>query len=55
MRFFVLVHPCDKESKGGCEQVCNKVGSKAECSCNEGYVLEKDLNGVELKTCKKGL
>ena len=38
------IHPCDKETKGGCEQVCNKDGEKAKCSCDpkEDYKLEED-------------
>ena len=37
-----LVHPCDKGSNGGCNQVCNKVGDDFTCSCNEGYTLSVD-------------
>ena len=36
------VHPCDKETKGGCEHVCNKDGDEAKCSCNDGYKLAED-------------
>ena len=38
----ISVHPCDKDSKGGCEQLCNKDGVNAKCSCNEGYKLNAD-------------
>ena len=41
------VHPCDKETKGGCDQVCNKDGEKAKCGCNEGFRL------VDETTCEK--
>ena len=27
------VHPCDQPSRGGCNQVCNKAGDVAICSC----------------------
>ena len=48
---FTPVHPCDKESKGGCEQVCNKDGVNAKCSCEptEDFTLNKDG-----QTCDKG-
>ena len=49
MIFLLSVHPCDKRSKGGCSQICNRNGDKALCSCKPGYKLAKD--GV---TCDKG-
>ena len=39
---FSLVHPCDREGKGGCEHKCNKDGELVECSCTEGYELLED-------------
>ena len=36
------MHPCDKPSKGGCEQMCEKMGNEAICKCNAGYTLEAD-------------
>ena len=47
--FLILVHPCDTESNGGCNQICNKTNNKYNCACNEGFVLEKDG-----KSCIKG-
>ena len=44
------VHPCDKETKGGCDQICNKDGDDAVCSCNEpDYKL-----GEDGKSCEEG-
>ena len=43
------VHPCDKEDKAGCEQVCEKKGTEAVCKCTEGFELEADG-----KFCKEG-
>ena len=45
----ILVHPCDRDNKGGCEQVCEKDGAKAKCGCKEGFEITDD--GI---TCKKG-
>ena len=45
-----LVHPCDKESKGGCEQTCEKDGEKVVCSCAApDYKLAGDG-----KSCEEG-
>ena len=33
LKFSFSVHPCDKDTKGGCQQTCNKDGDKAKCSC----------------------
>ena len=49
--FFVLpVHPCDKATKGGCEQVCNKDGENAKCSCEPAEDFTLNADG---KTCDK--
>ena len=45
----VSVHPCDREDKFNCSQVCNKEGDEARCSCNVDYELTSDG-----KTCKEG-
>ena len=45
-----LVHPCDREDIKACEQVCNKNGEKAECSCDEGFKLKED--GKTCEECK---
>ena len=56
----VKIHPCDKETKGGCSQICNKKSSLAEeeeeeqrntftCSCIPGFELDED--GI---SCNKG-
>ena len=37
-----IVHPCDQEENGGCEHLCEKVGSKAVCKCNKNFKLDKD-------------
>ena len=39
---YILVHPCDKDDNGGCEQICNKVGKEAECACEANYNLQDD-------------
>ena len=44
------VHPCDKPNKGGCEQICDKDGEKAVCSCVSPYDYTLSANG---KTCDK--
>ena len=44
----ILVHPCDKENKGGCSQICNKKGDEALCACDEGFELDTDG-----QTCNK--
>ena len=36
---FFLVHPCDLPTNGGCDQVCNKDGVNASCSCDDGFKL----------------
>ena len=47
---YLPVHPCDKETKGGCDQICNKDGDDAVCACNEpDYKLAEDG-----KSCDKG-
>ena len=43
-----LVHPCDKRTKGGCDQTCNKEGDSFSCSCETGFKLEGDG-----RSCKK--
>ena len=47
---FPLVHPCDKETKGGCDQICVKNGEKHTCACN---APEFKL-GDDGKKCDKG-
>ena len=49
------MHPCDKDDKAGCEQVCNKKGDEALCGCEEGYkVSEDDANKCEkIHPCDK--
>ena len=49
--FFILpVHPCDKKTKGGCEQVCNKDGDNVICSCEPAEDFTLNTDG---KTCDK--
>ena len=45
-----LVHACDKKSKGGCEQTCNKNGGGFTCSCLVAYELADDK-----KSCNKSM
>ena len=46
----ISVHPCDKESNGGCQDICNKEeGDDYHCSCNP----PGDYELVDGKTCKK--
>ena len=44
-----LVHPCDKKTRGGCEQACNKDGDNAKCSCEPGI----DTLNADGKTCDR--
>lgn len=39
---FLLVHPCDKPARGGCEEFCNKDGENVVCTCGLGFVLARD-------------
>ena len=44
------IHPCDLDTKGGCDQTCNKNGKSAECECTPpDYTLNADG-----KSCDKG-
>ena len=45
----LLVHPCDKDSNGGCSQECKKKGDDAVCACGDGFILAKDG-----KACDRG-
>ena len=47
-----LVHPCDEEGNGGCDQICKKVSDKAECGCREGFKLVHEEEG---EVCKQGM
>ena len=52
---FSIVHPCDKETQGGCKQKCVKIEGKEDklaykCGCDEGYKLGED--GVECEKSK---
>lgn len=47
--FHFAAHPCDNGKNGGCDQVCEKIGTQGQCSCLNDFELAKD--GV---TCKKG-
>merc|ERR1712203_551459 len=50
-----FIHPCDKADKGGCDDVCTKVGNSAKCSCTKtGYTLKADGKGCEMKKCSAG-
>ena len=44
------IHPCDKKSKGGCDQTCTKDGEKAVCSCTP---VDFKL-GEDGKSCEPG-
>ena len=50
--YYLPVHPCDKESNGGCTQHCEKLGAEADlkhkCYCKESYRLLEDT-----VTCEK--
>ena len=40
---FVLVHPCDKADKAGCEQNCEKKGEEDfVCTCSKEFKLNAD-------------
>ena len=47
--WYVLVHPCDKTPKGGCDHICTRIDEEFICECNENYKLNKDG-----KTCDIG-
>jgi len=36
------VHPCDKPSQGGCEQLCLKQGRSPKCACESGFRLDQN-------------
>ena len=40
--YVLLVHPCDKEDKGECEETCEKKGETFICSCPPGSKLNAD-------------
>ena len=44
------MHPCDRKSNGGCDQVCMKKGKGLTCSCKNGFKLAADKI-----ICEKGL
>ena len=46
--FSVSVHPCDKESNGGCSHTCIKEGDDSSCVCPDDHEMTADG-----KTCKK--
>jgi len=35
-------HPCDQQNRGGCNQICQKDGTRAICGCKENYELDTD-------------
>jgi hypothetical protein len=44
-----ITNPCDKKTKGGCSQLCERgTGDKFTCKCEIGFTLEKDG-----KACKQ--
>merc|ERR1712015_338880 len=47
-----FIHPCDKKSKGGCSQICQKRGRGRVCRCMRGYKLLADRRSCQ-KTCQK--
>lgn len=40
--FLILVHVCDSGNNGGCDQICNKDGDQAACTCRKGFKLSSD-------------
>lgn len=44
---FLLVHPCDRNDNGGCNQICNKDGDDVQCGCAAGFKFADNDN----KTC----
>ena len=47
------IHPCDKDTKGGCDQTCNKgEGEDFTCSCT---APDWKLNEEDGKSCDKGI
>ena len=43
-----FVHPCDEKTKGGCDQICNRQGKKATCSCEPDFKLQEDGRTCEI-------
>ena len=41
------MHICDRGQNGGCEQICNKKGNQATCSCKKGFDLSEDGKSCE--------
>ena len=37
-----MTHPCDEVDNGGCEQLWEKVGAEAKCSCADDFILNND-------------
>merc|ERR1711887_480182 len=48
----IFKHPCDKKSKGGCSQICQKRGRGRVCQCKRGFKLLADRRSCQ-KTCQK--
>ena len=48
--FLILVHPCDKPNKGGCDQTCKKDGETAVCECR----APEFKIGLDGKSCEPG-
>ena len=44
------VHPCEKEARGGCSEVCNRDGVEAICACTNPKTRRLKADN---KTCEK--
>ena len=45
-----LVHPCDQQNRGGCNQTCTKSGEEAKCTCRTPD-FKVNVDGI---SCDKG-
>merc|ERR1711970_730222 len=43
-------HPCNINN-GGCNQICRKIGKKAQCRCKSGFILGKDKKTCTQRSC----
>merc|ERR1711931_571533 len=47
-------HPCNINN-GGCNQICRKIGMKAQCRCKSGFILGKDKKTCTQRSCASSI
>merc|ERR1712212_1452032 len=47
-------HPCNINN-GGCNQICRKIGKKAQCRCKSGFILGKDQKTCTQRSCASSI